>query len=98
MSFAQCPSIRGCLVHDPALLQMFPAFFTRLQQENIRIPAQGQIRIQLKVTNFMKIQAGMVMDQPFPLCQAPVMWFDSGVGDRGDLEFGSDTTPLMKAI
>ena len=75
---------------------MFPAYFTRLQQENIRIPAQGQIRIQLKVIDFMKIQAGMVMDQTFPMGQAPVAGFGSGVWDGGDLAFGSDTTPLMK--
>ena len=67
MFFSKCPSIRGGLVHNPALFQVFPAVLGRLQQENIRVPAQGQVRVQLQVSDFSKIQAGMVMDQPLPL-------------------------------
>jgi hypothetical protein len=53
------------------LFQVFPAIFGRLQQENIRVPAQDQVRIQLQFVDFFEIQAGVVMDQPFPLSQTP---------------------------
>ena len=99
MFFSKCPSIRSGLVHNPALFQVGPTVFGCLQQENVRVPAQGQVRVQLQVSDFMKIQAGVVMDQPLPLRQAPVLGlFCAGVGDRGDVEFGSASTSLMNAM
>ena len=77
---------------------MFPAFFGLSKHEKVSVPAKAEILIKGQIANFTKIQAGMVMDQTLPLCQAPEVGFGSGVGDRGDLEFGSNTTPLMKAM
>ena len=98
MSFSKCPSIRGRLVHDPALFQVRASFFGLIEHKQISIPAKAEILIQLHVANLPKVQAGMVMDQPLPLRQASVAGFCSGVWDGGDLEFGSDTTPLMNDI
>jgi hypothetical protein len=71
--FSKCPSIRGGLVHDPALFQVFPALFGRLQHKNVAISAQAEILIEWQITDFMEIQAGMVMDQTLPLGQASVV-------------------------
>jgi hypothetical protein len=71
--FSKCPSIRGCLVHDPALFQIFPALFGLPEHKQISIPAQIEIRIEGQITDFMEIQACMVMDQTLPLGQASVV-------------------------
>ena len=78
------------------MFEILSALFGLSEHEQISIPTKAEILIQLQIANFMEIQAGMVMDQTLPLRQTPVLWFGSGVGDGGDLEFGSDTTPLMK--
>ena len=72
MFFSKCPSIRSGLVQSEALFQVLSSFFRLVEHENISIPAKTEILIQLQLTNFAKVQAGMVMDQPFPLGQAPV--------------------------
>jgi len=60
---------------------MFSTFFGLPKQKQVSVPAKTEILIQGQITDLMEIQAGMVMDQTFPLRQAPVMRVGSGVGD-----------------
>ena len=98
MFFSECPSIRCGLGHDPTLFQVLTTFLGLVERINISIPAQTEILFNGKLTYFLEIQAGMVMDQPLPLSQASIIWVGSAAWDRGDLEFGSDNPSIMKAI
>ena len=50
------------------MFQMFSAFFGLPKQKQVSVPAQAEILIQWQIADFIEIQAGMVMDQTFPLC------------------------------
>ncbi|MPN47531.1 hypothetical protein SDC9_195134 [bioreactor metagenome] len=77
---------------------MLPAFLAAVEQIDIGVPAKAEIPIQAQIIDIKESQAGMVMDQPLPLRQAPVVLFGCGSGDRGDLEFGSESATPMKPI